>query len=82
VVGSVANTIITKPFETVMMLFIFRAIIVLLLIQAINFAHTKHIKIIYSSFLHVTFIEQFPLRIDIIIDVRRPSLNYSHVSTD
>jgi hypothetical protein len=82
VVGSVAYTDIIKCFETVMILFIFRAINVLLVIQTINFAHTKRIKIIHSSFLHVIFAEQFPLRVDIIIDVRRPSMNYSHLSTD
>jgi hypothetical protein len=85
-VGSVANKNIrvTKRFVSVMILFIFRAIIVLLLtrIQVINFAHTKRIKIIRSSFLHVIFIEQFPLRIDIITDVRRSSMNYSYLSTD
>jgi hypothetical protein len=78
------NIRVTKRFDSVMIFCIFRAIIVLLLtrIQAINFAHTKHIKIIRSSFLHVIFIEQFPLRIDIITDVRRSSMNCSHPSTD
>jgi len=82
VVGFVATTNIIKPFETVMALFTFRAINVLLVIQAINFAHTKHIKIMHFSFLHVIFTGQFPLRIDIIMGVRGSSMNFSHLSTD
>jgi hypothetical protein len=39
-----------------MVLFIFRANNGLLLIQAINFAHTKHIKITHFFFLHVIYI--------------------------
>jgi len=58
-IGFVANTNIIKHSESVMLLFIFRAINGLLVIQAINFAHTKHTKIKHFSFLHVVFTGKF-----------------------
>jgi len=36
----------------------------------------------HFTFLHVIFTEQFPLCIDVIIGVRRSSMNFNHLSTD